>query len=91
VLWLHGIPGAGKAMLIFHAIEKLKSLCSRYSQKRPNSKGIGLAYFDFRRAESQNPSTVLSAIVRQLWEQGLTLEAFQVIELAFNQFTDLLA
>ena len=90
VLWLHGIPGAGKTLLTFHAIEELKSLCRRYSQKRPNSKGIGLAfhYFDFRRAESQDPSTMLSAIVRQLWEQCLTPETFQVMERAFGQFTD---
>jgi hypothetical protein len=90
VLWLHGIPGAGKTLLTFHAIEELKSLCRRHLQKRPNSKGIGLAYhyFDFRRTESQNPSTMLSAIVRQLWEQVPTPETFQLMERAFDKFTD---
>ncbi|KAK2767853.1 hypothetical protein FQN53_006444 [Emmonsiellopsis sp. PD_33] len=58
ILWLHGIPGAGKTKLISRAIDEFET--------RPDS--VGLAYFYCNRNESsrRQPENVIRSFVKQL-------------------------
>ncbi|KAK2811930.1 hypothetical protein FQN50_001637 [Emmonsiellopsis sp. PD_5] len=58
ILWLHGIPGAGKTKLISRAIDEFET--------RPDS--VGLAYFYCNRNEAsrQQPENVIRSFVKQL-------------------------
>ncbi|KAL0631457.1 hypothetical protein Q9L58_009678 [Maublancomyces gigas] len=74
ILWLHGIPGAGKTKLTSRVIDKLIQ-----QQENPsNNNSHALAYFYCKRDEtgSSNPDLVMSAIVKQLscLKVGLALQ-----------------
>jgi ankyrin repeat domain-containing protein 50 len=64
ILWLHGIPGAGKTVLSSTLIERLKA----------NSKGqpvrIAFYYFDFSDREKQTTEACVRSLVKQLFDQS---------------------
>ena len=60
-LWLHGIPGAGKTILISTVIDHLKS-----SFIRNKRYGLAYFYFDFRDSLKQDTSGFLASITCQL-------------------------
>ncbi|KAJ7019592.1 ankyrin repeat domain-containing protein [Mycena alexandri] len=60
-LWCHGIPGAGKSVLVSMVVDHL-------SAAYRNNRDIGVAciYLNHKEAENQTPSRLLAAIWRQL-------------------------
>ncbi|KAF7328204.1 ANK-REP-REGION domain-containing protein [Mycena venus] len=60
-LWCHGIPGAGKTILVSMAVDHL-------SAKYRNNRDIGIAwiYLNHKEVESQTPSRLLAGLWRQL-------------------------
>lgn len=64
VLWLHGIPGSGKSMLVAHVIEYIKTRNAREMSPAP------LAYFYCSRnatePERADPTELLRCILEQL-------------------------
>ncbi|KAG8830164.1 hypothetical protein FRC17_005292 [Serendipita sp. 399] len=61
ILWLNGIPGAGKTVLSSTVIEHLIGQCTDGTDNR-----IAYYYFDFRSHEKQTASGCLKSILRQL-------------------------
>src|SRR5271170_640838 len=65
ILWLHGIPGAGKTVLSSTLIEQLKA----------DSKGqpvrIAFYYFDFSDREKQTTEACVRSLVKQLIDQSI--------------------
>ncbi|TVY94089.1 Serine/threonine-protein phosphatase 6 regulatory ankyrin repeat subunit C [Lachnellula willkommii] len=78
-LWLYGIPGAGKTILMATAIQEAQRLVSEAGNQ------LGMAFFfcDYKKPETQVASTILSSLVKQLALQDerafLELEAFYEI------------
>ncbi|KAF7929613.1 hypothetical protein BELL_0068g00030 [Botrytis elliptica] len=64
ILWLHGIPGSGKSMLVCHVIEYLQSRAQQHQSSAP------IAYFYCVRTvnepERANPTEILRNILEQL-------------------------
>jgi nucleoside-triphosphatase THEP1 len=64
ILWLHGIPGSGKSMLVAHVIEYIQSRSSSETDPAP------LAYFYCSRnsnePERSDPSELMRSILEQL-------------------------
>jgi hypothetical protein len=64
ILWLHGIPGSGKSMLVAHVIEYIQSRFSSQTGPAP------LAYFYCSRnsnePERSDPSELMRSILEQL-------------------------
>ncbi|KAI9786673.1 MAG: hypothetical protein M1839_006224 [Geoglossum umbratile] len=65
ILWMHGIPGAGKTVLSSIVIEHLVSLCA----VQPGSR-VAYFYFDFSDKAKQNTFGCLKSIAYQLCEQS---------------------
>ncbi|KAG8794530.1 hypothetical protein FRC16_010472 [Serendipita sp. 398] len=65
ILWLNGIPGAGKTALSSTVIEHLISECKSSVENR-----MAYYYFDFREHGKQTASDCLRSLVHQLCEQS---------------------
>ncbi|KAG8752411.1 hypothetical protein FRC14_007052 [Serendipita sp. 396] len=65
ILWLNGIPGAGKTVLSSTVIEHLISECKSSVENR-----MAYYYFDFREHGKQTASDCLRSLVHQLCEQS---------------------
>ncbi len=64
LLWLHGIPGAGKTVLASFAIEQLKEICS-------HEVGLGCAYYYCHYSHKQDEAApLLRWAVSQLCRQA---------------------
>ncbi|THV48988.1 hypothetical protein BGAL_0217g00130 [Botrytis galanthina] len=72
-LWIHGIPGAGKTILMASVIKEIE-------QTQDPSHGLAMFYCDYKDTQTHDPRTILGALARQLilqHEQAFTqLEAF---------------
>ncbi|KAF7891213.1 uncharacterized protein EAF02_001538 [Botrytis sinoallii] len=72
-LWIYGIPGAGKTILMASAIEEIEKL-------QDSSHGLAMFYCDYKDTQTHDPRTILGALARQLilqHEHAFTqLEAF---------------
>jgi hypothetical protein len=62
LLWLHGIPGAGKTVLFSSAIKVLKERWTQTLESSPFR--LGYAYCDFKDQLTCEPIHVLGAIIR---------------------------
>lgn len=67
LLWLHGIPGAGKTILSSVVVEHLKKTQSEAEQ----STKIAYFYFDFNDHAKQTAQECIQSIVKQLFEQSV--------------------
>ncbi|KAM0420452.1 hypothetical protein ACHAPT_011744 [Fusarium lateritium] len=65
LLWLHGIPGAGKTMLCSTIINHLLS-CTSSSDEAGPQHHVGYFYFDFSDSSKQNVTNLLKSIIFQL-------------------------
>ena len=65
-LWIHGIPGAGKTMLLSHAIESITEYCAQQSQ-RCSACVYYYCYFGHKQDETQ---AFLAWLVGQLCRQA---------------------
>ncbi|KAH6679762.1 hypothetical protein B0J14DRAFT_559066 [Halenospora varia] len=69
ILWLHGIPGSGKSMLVAHVIEFLRKHSSRQTYPAP------IAYYYCARSanepERADPEELLRSILEQLASSDL--------------------
>ncbi|KAF8522653.1 hypothetical protein JB92DRAFT_3268881, partial [Gautieria morchelliformis] len=75
-LWLHGIPGAGKAILCSTVIEELSLHC-----RSDPSLAIAFFYFDFN-----NKDSLLNVVLRSLIKQlSLRANTFHALESLFAQ------
>ncbi|KAG8818105.1 hypothetical protein FRC17_010972 [Serendipita sp. 399] len=72
ILWLNGIPGAGKTVLSSTVIEHLVGQCTDGTDNR-----IVYYYFDFRSHEKQTASGCLKSILRQLCQYDAVPAAIQ--------------
>ncbi|TGO47906.1 hypothetical protein BCON_0259g00150 [Botryotinia convoluta] len=72
-LWIHGIPGAGKTILMASVIKEIE-------QTQDPSHGLAMFYCDYKDTQTHDPRTILGALARQLilqHEHAFTqLEAF---------------
>ncbi|TGO72234.1 hypothetical protein BELL_0477g00090 [Botrytis elliptica] len=72
-LWIYGIPGAGKTIL-------MASVISEIEQTQDPSHGLAMFYCDYKDIQTHDPRTILGALARQLilqHEHAFTqLEAF---------------
>ncbi len=64
VLWLHGIPGAGKTIICSTIIDHIEGIC----KAQPGAR-LAYYYFDFGDRSSQNLSHVLRCLLWQLSSQ----------------------
>lgn len=69
LLWLHGIPGAGKTVLFSSAIKALKEERARLAASNPFR--MGYVYCDFKDQLTCQPVHVLGAIIRQLCDLSI--------------------
>ncbi|KAG8832783.1 hypothetical protein FRC20_007808, partial [Serendipita sp. 405] len=65
IVWLNGIPGAGKTVLSSTVIEHLISECKNSIESR-----MAYYYFDFRDHEKQTAGGCLRSLIHQLCEQS---------------------
>ncbi|KAH7308795.1 hypothetical protein BKA65DRAFT_519930 [Rhexocercosporidium sp. MPI-PUGE-AT-0058] len=72
ILWLHGIPGSGKSMLVVHVIE--------YLQARAQGDG-GVAYFYCARTANEPERADPAELLRCLLEQMACLDESEPIQL----------
>jgi nucleoside-triphosphatase THEP1 len=81
ILWLHGIPGSGKSMLVAHVIEYLHNRNSTQKCAAP------LAYFYCARTanepERADPDELLRSILEQLSSSGEDLPIREPVAKAF--------
>ncbi|TVY21838.1 Serine/threonine-protein phosphatase 6 regulatory ankyrin repeat subunit C [Lachnellula arida] len=79
-LWLYGIPGAGKTILMLPPFKKHKN-----SSLKQGASSVGMAFFfcDYKKPETQVASTILGSLVKKLALQDeralLELEALYEI------------
>ncbi|KAK4442332.1 ankyrin repeat-containing domain protein [Podospora aff. communis PSN243] len=64
VLWLHGIPGAGKTVICSTIIDHIEQLC----RSKNHDARLAYYYFDFSNQETQNINTLLRCLIWQLCE-----------------------
>jgi Cdc6-like AAA superfamily ATPase len=81
-LWLHGIPGAGKTVLLSHVVEDMRNHC-KPSDGRPSDNRIAWGYYYcyFGRAQDETPHMirwVLSQLCRQM--KDIPLEVSELYE-----------
>ncbi|KAI0018150.1 hypothetical protein F4780DRAFT_542587 [Xylariomycetidae sp. FL0641] len=62
MLWVHGIPGAGKTKLSTRVVDA--AILS--SQKHPSAEAVAYFYCDKTREDHRNPDHILPSLVRQL-------------------------
>lgn len=79
LLWLHGIPGAGKTVLCSTAIERVLLSHSPTTQK---SIGIAYFYFDFKYQDQQVCDVMVRSLIAQLSLQSL--EAFKPVDVLYS-------
>ncbi|KAH8593813.1 hypothetical protein B0O99DRAFT_574491, partial [Bisporella sp. PMI_857] len=83
-LWVHGIPGAGKTILMASVIQELK---------RSVDETVALAYFycDYKDTATHDPVAILGSLARQLIVQNQNalddLEAFYNNHITAERFT----
>ncbi|PMD65633.1 uncharacterized protein K444DRAFT_183935 [Hyaloscypha bicolor E] len=58
-LWINGIPGAGKTILISSIIQEIE-------KNIESSHGLAFFYCDYKDPETHSPATILGALARQL-------------------------
>ncbi|TGO69528.1 hypothetical protein BOTNAR_0010g00270 [Botryotinia narcissicola] len=72
-LWIHGIPGAGKTILMASVIREIE-------QTQDPSHGLAMFYCDYKDTQTHDPRTILETLARQLILQHehafMQLEAF---------------
>ncbi|CAI7588667.1 unnamed protein product [Penicillium pancosmium] len=61
-LWLHGLPGCGKSVLLSTAVDNIKQFDA--------NAGLAYFYFDFKDPSKQNASGMLRSLIVQLLECG---------------------
>ncbi|KAF5876990.1 putative ankyrin repeat protein [Botrytis fragariae] len=69
ILWLHGIPGSGKSMLVCHVIEYLRTRAIQHHSSAP------IAYFYCSRTINEPERADPSEILRNILEQLCSLDA----------------
>ncbi|KAG8752573.1 hypothetical protein FRC14_006936 [Serendipita sp. 396] len=79
IVWLNGIPGAGKTVLSSTVIEHLISECKNSIESR-----MAYYYFDFRDHEKQTAGGCLRSLIHQLCEQSDKIPG--VIEDLYSEF-----
>lgn len=83
ILWLHGIPGSGKSMLVAQVIEVLKERNSREASPAP------IAFFYCARSstepERSDPTEVLRSILEQLSSSDLDFPIRQPVVRAYAE------
>ena len=77
-LWIHGIPGAGKTVLVSLVINTLLGALQKENV---------LAYFycDYKEAATHHLSNILRSIAKQIALQDLSLKAFAKLEEYYNK------
>ncbi|KAF7510128.1 hypothetical protein GJ744_007027 [Endocarpon pusillum] len=80
-LWLYGIRGAGKTILMSTIIQELE---------KDIGKDEGLAYFycDYKNAETQEISKILGSLVKQFILQDETKVAFEALRVCYHNHQD---
>lgn len=68
ILWLHGIPGSGKSMLVCHVIEYLRSRAQQHHSSAP------IAYFYCARTINEPERADPTEIMRNILEQLCSLD-----------------
>ncbi|ETS83239.1 hypothetical protein PFICI_05115 [Pestalotiopsis fici W106-1] len=66
LLWLHGIPGAGKTILCSNIIEHMEIYCNDQSHAKSLPARAIYYYFDFKDSSKQNMQNLLKSCVFQL-------------------------
>lgn len=61
LMWLHGLPGAGKTVLCSSVIEDIRQKCEDFHNAR-----CAYFYFDFRDKSKQSVEGMLRSLLRQL-------------------------
>lgn len=61
-LWIHGIPGAGKTVLVSHLIEEIKRVCDKW----PDQRGIWVYFFCYHTRNQDEAAPFLCWIISQL-------------------------
>ncbi|KAF7898203.1 hypothetical protein EAF00_004649 [Botryotinia globosa] len=69
ILWLHGIPGSGKSMLVCYVIEYLRSRAQQHHSSAP------IAYFYCARTINEPERADPTEILRNILEQLCSLDA----------------
>lgn len=81
-VWLHGIPGSGKTLLSFAAIEYLKSV--QLQNKVNQAIGFAYHYCDFKNKESQDSALILGSLLKQLCENLPTDDLYRELEVLYD-------
>ncbi|KAL9119191.1 MAG: hypothetical protein Q9187_004254, partial [Circinaria calcarea] len=76
-LWITGIPGAGKTILIAHIIQTLQ---------KPSVEDNAIAYFycDYKDSATHDPATILGSLAKQFAYRDET--AFSKLECFYNRY-----
>ncbi|TGO52644.1 hypothetical protein BCON_0137g00040 [Botryotinia convoluta] len=69
ILWLHGIPGSGKSMLVCHIMEYLRNRAQKHHDSAP------IAYFYCARTINEPDRADPTEILRNILEQLCSLDA----------------
>jgi ankyrin repeat protein len=64
-LWVYGIPGAGKSILMAYAIEKILSL----EDAQSTDSAVAYFYCDYKDSRTQTPQAILSSLAQQIARQ----------------------
>ncbi|KAF7891829.1 hypothetical protein EAF00_008131 [Botryotinia globosa] len=65
-LWIHGIPGAGKTILMQVKSILRASVIREIEQTQDPSHGLAMFYCDYKDTQTHDPRTILGALARQL-------------------------
>ncbi|KAI9150697.1 Glutathione transporter [Paramyrothecium foliicola] len=66
VLWLHGIPGAGKTILCSTIIEYMRKYCAQSVESTALTQKIVYFYFDFSDSNKQSMESLIRSCICQL-------------------------
>ncbi|MCJ1401940.1 hypothetical protein MMC11_005157 [Xylographa trunciseda] len=64
-LWVYGIPGAGKSILMAYAIEKILSL----EDAQSTDSAVAYFYCDYKDSRTQTPQAILGSLAQQIARQ----------------------
>lgn len=76
-LWINGIPGAGKTILMSLIIERVKA-------SKMEDDAVAYFFCDYKNTVTHDPSNILKSLAKQLALQGQ--RAFSVLEQFYKQF-----
>ncbi|KAJ7164796.1 hypothetical protein C8R43DRAFT_864446, partial [Mycena crocata] len=70
VLWLPGIPGAGKTVLVSLIIEQLRNI---QRNQQPTRTGLAWVYYNYKEESTQTPHAIFLSLTRQLTDSSVDL------------------